>query len=116
MESCFDNSRQSHWMAPAGQGTDAVEGIIVDVPEMTQLEAKSFATMSNLRLLEINNIYPSGKLEYLSNNLRYLKWHGCPFNSLPVSFLPEKLFKLNLCYSRIKYLWKGIKGFQILSG
>ncbi|XP_052298618.1 disease resistance protein RUN1-like isoform X6 [Citrus sinensis] len=95
-------------------GTDAVEAIIVDVPEMTQLEAKSFSTMSNLRLLEINNVYPSGNLEYLSNNLRYLKWHGYPFNSLPVSFRPEKLFKLNLCSSRIKYLWKGIKPLKEL--
>ncbi|KAH9685389.1 ADP-ribosyl cyclase/cyclic ADP-ribose hydrolase [Citrus sinensis] len=81
---------------------------------MTQLEAKSFSTMSNLRLLEINNVYPSGNLEYLSNNLRYLKWHGYPFNSLPVSFRPEKLFKLNLCSSRIKYLWKGIKPLKEL--
>ncbi|ESR45533.1 hypothetical protein CICLE_v10000206mg [Citrus x clementina] len=95
-------------------GTDAVEAIIVDVPEMTQLEAKSFSTMISLRLLEINNVYPSGNLEYLSNNLRYLKWHGYPFNSLPVSFQPEKLFKLNLCSSRIKYLWKGIKPFKEL--
>ncbi|ESR45015.1 hypothetical protein CICLE_v10003293mg, partial [Citrus x clementina] len=95
-------------------GTDVVEAIIVDVPEMTQLEAKSFSTMSNLRLLEINNVYPTGNLEYLSNNLRYLKWHGYPFNSLPVSFRPEKLFKLNLCSSRVKYLWKGIKPLKEL--
>ncbi|KDO44004.1 hypothetical protein CISIN_1g002458mg [Citrus sinensis] len=95
-------------------GTDAVEAIIVDVPEMTELEAKSFSTMSNLRLLEINNLYSSGNLEYLSNNLRYLKWHEYPFNSLPVSFRPEKLFKLNLCNSRIKYLWKGIKPLKEL--
>lgn len=81
---------------------------------MTQLEAKSFSTMSNLRLLEINNVYPTGNLEYLSNNLRYLKWHGYPFNSLPVSFRPEKLFKLNLCSSRVKYLWKGIKPLKEL--
>lgn len=95
-------------------GTDAVEAIIADVPKISKLEAKSFSTMCNLRLLEINNVYPSGKLEYLSNNLRYLKWHGYPFHSLPMSFQPEKLFKLNLCHSRIKYLWMGIKPFKEL--
>lgn len=103
-----------HHVLSKNVGTDAVEAIIIDVPEMTQFEAKSFSTMSNLRLLEINNVYPSGNLEYLSNNLRHLKWHGYPFNSLPVSFQPAKLFKLNLCDSRIKYLWKGIKPFKEL--
>ncbi|KAK0592821.1 hypothetical protein LWI29_026044 [Acer saccharum] len=97
-------------------GTNYVEGIMFNKHEqrIIHLDGKSFSGMINLRLLQINNVDLSEDLEYLSNELRYLKWHGYPSNSLPSNFRPRKLFALDLCHSRIKYLWKGMETFERL--
>ncbi|KAK4850887.1 hypothetical protein QYF36_010731 [Acer negundo] len=70
--------------------------------------------MRNRRLLKINNVQFSDDLEYLSDELRYLKLHGYPLKSLPSSFQPKHLFKLDMCSIDIQYLWKGIKHFKEL--
>ncbi|KAH7568380.1 hypothetical protein JRO89_XS07G0284500 [Xanthoceras sorbifolium] len=98
-------------------GTQAVEGIMINMPKqqgILQLNGKSFLNMGNLRLLKISNVQLSDELEYLSNELRLLKWRGYPSHTLPSGFEPKKLFKLNMCYSNVKYLWKGIKVFEKL--
>ncbi|TXG64891.1 hypothetical protein EZV62_011885 [Acer yangbiense] len=98
------------------RGTPYVEGIILDskgyTEEITHLKpnGKSFSGMSNLRLLIINvDFHLSEDLEFLSNELRLLQWHGYHLKSLPSSFQPQKLVQLNLRYSHIEYLWKDIK-------
>ncbi|KAK0583307.1 hypothetical protein LWI29_035566 [Acer saccharum] len=98
-------------------GTPSVEGIILDNDrhrdEITHLKlnGKSFSGMSNLRLLIINDVdvHLFEDLEYLSNELRLLEWHGYPLKSLPSSFQLQRLVQLSLCYSRIEYIWKDIK-------
>lgn len=65
--------------------------------------------MSNLRLLKIKDVSLSRGPEYLSDELRLLNWHGYPLRSLPSNFQYDKLFELNMCYSHIKQLWKGVK-------
>ncbi|KAK0574330.1 hypothetical protein LWI29_021930 [Acer saccharum] len=70
--------------------------------------------MSNLRLLKISNVDVSEDMIYLSNELRFFKWHGYPLKSLPSNFEAHKLFELNLCHSRIRYLWKDVKAFPKL--
>ncbi|KAH7568387.1 hypothetical protein JRO89_XS07G0285300 [Xanthoceras sorbifolium] len=98
-------------------GTQVVEGIVVDMRKqqgIVQLNGKSFSNMGNLRLLKISNVQLSDDLEYLPNELRLLKWRGYPLYTLPSSFEPKKLFELNMCYSNIKYLWKGEKVFEKL--
>ncbi|KAK0581601.1 hypothetical protein LWI29_015790 [Acer saccharum] len=97
------------------KGTPFVEAIIPnkhrDEIINLKLNGKSFLGMSNLRLLIINDVdvHISEDLEYLSNELRFLKWHGYPLKSLPSSFQPQRLVQLNLCYSHIEYIWKDIK-------
>ncbi|PWA69067.1 disease resistance protein (TIR-NBS-LRR class) family [Artemisia annua] len=44
----------------------------------------------------------SGRLEYLSSELRLFCWHGFPFPELPLTFYPENLVILDLSYS---YCW-----------
>ncbi|KAJ0085383.1 hypothetical protein Patl1_06859 [Pistacia atlantica] len=90
--------------------------MILDQPEVEiiNLNGKSLSKMNNLRLLKISNVHISGDLEYLSNELRFLKWHKYPSNSLPSSFHPQNLFKLNMCYSHVQHLWNGIKAFEKL--
>ncbi|KAK4851061.1 hypothetical protein QYF36_012158 [Acer negundo] len=82
--------------------------------QITHLNGKSFSGMRNLRLLKISNVDFSEDIEYLSNELRFLKWPKYPSTSLPSNFQPQKLFELNLCHSRIKYLWKDMKVFPKL--
>ncbi|XP_024163034.1 disease resistance protein RPV1 isoform X2 [Rosa chinensis] len=49
-------------------------------------------------------------LEYLSQELRFLVWHGCPLKSLPSTFNPTNLVQLDMRGSHIQQLWEGIKG------
>ncbi|TXG62296.1 hypothetical protein EZV62_013659 [Acer yangbiense] len=96
-------------------GTPFAEAIIpmkhIDEIIHLKLTGKSFSAMRHLRLLIINDVdvHLSEDLEYLSNELRFLKWHNYPLKSLPSSFQPQKLVQLDLCYSRIEYIWKDIK-------
>ncbi|KAK3231787.1 hypothetical protein Dsin_003668 [Dipteronia sinensis] len=97
-------------------GTDEVIGIMLNKPkeQIFQLNGKSFSSMSNLMLLKLSNVDISEDQIYLSNNLRFLKWHGFPLKTLPSNFQAQNLFKLNLYGSQINYLWKGIKDFPKL--
>ncbi|KAK0603058.1 hypothetical protein LWI29_000982 [Acer saccharum] len=79
-----------------------------------RLNGKSISSMSNLMLLKLNNVDVSEDQIYLSNSLRFFKWHGCPLKNLPSNFEAQNLFELNLCRSQIKYLWTGEKAFSKL--
>ncbi|XP_061999574.1 disease resistance protein RPV1-like [Rosa rugosa] len=50
-----------------------------------------------------------GDLECLSQELRFLVWHGCPLKSLPSTFNPTNLVQLDMRVSHIQQLWEGIK-------
>uniref|UniRef100_A0A7N2MP37 ADP-ribosyl cyclase/cyclic ADP-ribose hydrolase n=1 Tax=Quercus lobata TaxID=97700 RepID=A0A7N2MP37_QUELO len=102
-------------------GTEAVEGIMLKVPiqKMEHLHAEAFSKMKNLRFLKIGNeefsqdiinstMQLPKSLNYLSDELRIVEWHGYPFKSMPTSFQPNKLVELRMRWSSIKHLWKGI--------
>ncbi|GMY19155.1 TMV resistance protein N-like [Fagus crenata] len=102
-------------------GTEAVEGIMVNTPyeKEENLSAEAFSKMKKLRLLKIGSMQlPQGPirgnvqlpegLNYLSNELRVIEWHGYPLKSMPTNFQPNQLVELRLRCSRIKQLWKGI--------
>ncbi|KAA8537050.1 hypothetical protein F0562_029528 [Nyssa sinensis] len=91
-------------------GTETVEGINLDSrgTKELHLSAEAFSKMKKLRLLKISNVQLPHGLEYLSNELRLLDWHGYPLKHMPFSFQPEKLVELKLCYSHIEQLWNGV--------
>ena len=75
--------------------------------------------MKILRFLKIDYVHPPKDLivgpiqlpqglNYLSNELRILDWHGYPLKSMPTNFQPNKLAELRMHFSNIKQLWKGI--------
>ena len=93
------------------------------------MSAEAFSKMKKLRLLKIGNLQlphdlirgnvqfpqdlircnvqlPQG-LNYLSNELRIIEWHGYPLKSMPTSFEPNKLVEFIMHCSNIKQLWKG---------
>jgi hypothetical protein len=95
-----------------------VEGIILNrhVLEDVYLQTETFATMKNLRLLQINSVHLIGSYEHISKELRWLCWHKCPLKSLPLSFSLENLAVLDIQHSKIKQVWKENKVKQILQG
>ncbi|KAL8137719.1 hypothetical protein V2J09_003720 [Rumex salicifolius] len=68
-------------------------------PEDSGINMKSFQT---LKLLQINGV----KLNYIHMpaELRWLKWKGCPWKSLPSS-LPPEIRVLDLSESKLECLW-----------
>lgn len=120
------------------KGTEAVKGLILKLTnsEKVHIGSKSFARMSKLRVLKLfytplespeNGSYHrnviwedtrvdhSKSIDFLSNELRWLYWHGYPFEFLPSTFYPENLVALNMSYSNMKQLWTGSKGFKKLT-
>ncbi|XP_015965333.1 disease resistance protein RPV1 [Arachis duranensis] len=69
------------------------------------LQTKSFKSMVNLRLLEINNLRMEGKFQFLPSEIKWLQWQGCSFKTLPSDFWSQKFTVLDLSYSNIESLW-----------
>ncbi|XP_030934304.1 TMV resistance protein N-like isoform X2 [Quercus lobata] len=98
--------------------TKAIQAIVLDSFEgdeaCRKLEAcpEAFSKMCNLRLLIIDNVHIPNGLNHLSNNLRFLEWHGYSSKCLPSSFQSEELVELKMWFSKIEYLWKGVKGLM----
>ncbi|KAK9928414.1 hypothetical protein M0R45_025551 [Rubus argutus] len=116
--------------------TEAVECIIIDLSNSKIdicIDTGAFVRMRKLRLLMIyysfysicddcydflgcEAICPSdgckqhgmGDFEFLSQELRFLIWHGCPLKSLPSNFNPKFLVRLDMRGSHIQQLWEGI--------
>jgi len=79
------------------------------------LAAETLSNMSHLRLLILNmDVHFSGRLNHLSNKLRYVAWYGYPFMYLPKSFQPSQIVELHLRNSSIKQLWEDKKVLQII--
>ncbi|KAK7349265.1 hypothetical protein VNO77_06498 [Canavalia gladiata] len=105
-------------------GTDAVEGIILDLSQIKELHLgdDTFKRMTKLRFLKLYsdkrscNLYLPRGLEQFSDQLRYLEWNGYPLDSLPSSFCPEKLVELHMPHSHVKKLWDGLQDFVNLKG
>ncbi|KAM4075778.1 hypothetical protein ACJW30_12G014100 [Castanea mollissima] len=97
-------------------GTEAVEGIVLKLPRPieTDWNPESFSMMQHLKLLIINNVHLMHDPKHLSNELRFLDWHGYSSKSLPSSFQSNKLIEFHMCCSYIERLWKGTKSFERL--
>ncbi|KAK7272448.1 hypothetical protein RJT34_29050 [Clitoria ternatea] len=95
--------------------TNNVEAIVLrQEDDVFMCKAEGFSKLKNLKLLILYQNSFEGTLDFLSNNLRYLFWHGYPFPSLPSKFKPYSLTELNLPESRIQRLWEGRKSFSFL--
>ncbi|PNY12730.1 TMV resistance protein N [Trifolium pratense] len=94
------------------KGTESTQAIVLNLPEAFEASwnPEAFAKMGNLRLLMILNKLqlPLG-LKCLPSGLKVLEWRECPLVSLPVGDQSDELVDLNMCDSKIKYLWRGTK-------
>ncbi|XP_057431572.1 disease resistance protein RML1A-like isoform X2 [Lotus japonicus] len=126
-ESIKDPGRRSRLWDPEevydvlkyGRGTEAVEGIILDVSKIKdlQLSYDSFTKMTNIRFIKFHygqwngrcKLYIPDGLKSLSNKLRYLEWHGYSLESLPSTFCAKLLVELSMPYSNLEKLWDGVQ-------
>ncbi|RZC08941.1 hypothetical protein D0Y65_015590 [Glycine soja] len=78
------------------------------------IRADALCKMSHRKLLVLDKMNFSGRLDNLSNELRYLTWDIYPFEGLLPSFDPDKLVGLLLPNSNIKQLWEDTKTAKVL--
>ncbi|KAJ4833046.1 hypothetical protein Tsubulata_041093 [Turnera subulata] len=114
------NPKDIHYVLTKKKGTEAIEGICLDMSKARRmhLESDSFNGLDNLRFLkffagdsveackDVIHIPPSG-LQYLPDELIYLHWEGFPSKSLPQNFSAENLVELILPNSNVEWLWTG---------
>ncbi|XP_050253437.1 disease resistance protein RPV1-like [Quercus robur] len=91
-------------------GTERVEVIMLNTYNQREecLDADVFSKMKKMRLLKICNVQLPQGLNYLSDELRVIEWHGYPLKSMPTCFQPNKLVELRMHCSGIEQLWKEI--------
>ncbi|XP_052205819.1 disease resistance protein RPV1-like isoform X2 [Diospyros lotus] len=77
-------------------------------------ETNAFARMCKLRLLQLNFVQLSGSFEKFPKTLRWLCWHGFPFESIHNDFRLDNVVALDMRYSRLKNVWDGRKCFSSL--
>ncbi|CAN6555771.1 unnamed protein product [Malus baccata var. baccata] len=92
-------------------GTNAVEGIALDLPKLEEAcrDSEAFSTMHNLRFLRIHNLRMAQGPKKLSNALKFLEWSGYPSKLLPPEFEFEQLCEVNLSHSSVGQLWNRTK-------
>lgn len=104
------------------QGTENVEGILLDMHKKDKLVISStaFMRMCNLRFLKIQ-CYSGGQvllpndLEFLPQKLRYLYWNHYPLTSLPLNFCPRNLVQLHMRSSKLIELWNEEKVVEFIT-
>ncbi|KAG8648176.1 disease resistance protein RUN1 isoform X3 [Manihot esculenta] len=77
-------------------------------------ETKIFAKMHKLKLLQLNYVKLNGSYKDFPKSLIWLCWHGFPLKFLPSNLHLEKLVVLDMRYSSLKYVWKGIRVLEQL--
>lgn len=99
------------------QGTNKVEGILIDLPErdMIHLNPKAFTKMKSLRLFINRNAGFTGGPNHLSNELRLLEWPDYPLQSLPSNFRGKKLIVLKMHNGFFKQLGDRLKVHLLFS-
>ncbi|XP_052110294.1 LOW QUALITY PROTEIN: disease resistance protein RPV1-like [Arachis duranensis] len=101
------------------KGSDAVEGIKLDLSQIDDLHlnSKAFSMMSDLRYLKLyapsgktlgNMVYPEVLNEF-SGKLSYLEWHGYGLKSPPENLFTQRLVEICMPHSHITKLWHGVK-------
>ncbi|KAJ6951594.1 disease resistance protein RUN1-like [Populus alba x Populus x berolinensis] len=98
-------------------GSRSVKSFILDWEQVNiaskclDLNTDAFASMSNLKLIHLNNLRLKGGYENFPKGLVWLCWHHAPWDHIPVDFYLEDLIVLDLCNSSLRHVWHGIRCF-----
>ncbi|ONI21478.1 hypothetical protein PRUPE_2G068900 [Prunus persica] len=99
-----------HVLTVENNGTRKIKGIMLKFSKADEirLHSKCFAGMINLEIFINRNVFLSGDVEYLPNELRLIDWGGyrCQLQFLPSEFHQVHLVDFNMPGGRIKRLGK----------
>ncbi|MED6212014.1 hypothetical protein PIB30_079112 [Stylosanthes scabra] len=90
-------------------GTKAIEGLTLNLPKSvnpTKLKTEAFKEMKRLRLLQFVNVQLVGDFKYISTDLRWLCWHGCPSEYATANFDQANLVAIDFKYSKLELVWR----------
>ncbi|KAK2993881.1 hypothetical protein RJ640_003993, partial [Escallonia rubra] len=73
------------------------------------LKADAFSTMCRLRLLDINYLHLTGSFKGFPKKIKWLRWRGCPLESIPSDFPLQSLVAIDMSYSKLGPGWCGTK-------
>ncbi|XP_068345445.1 disease resistance protein RUN1-like [Pyrus communis] len=88
-------------------GTDAVEGLMLDLQESDEpiFCTEALKQMQRLRLLKLKGVKFTGNYQHLSKKLRWLCWPEFPLKVIPEGFVQSYLVDIDLSHSGIQS-WK----------
>ncbi|KAB2614527.1 TMV resistance protein N-like [Pyrus ussuriensis x Pyrus communis] len=88
-------------------GTDAVEGLMLDLQESNKPAfcTEALKQMQRLRLLKLKGVKFTGNCPHLSKKLRWLCWHEFHLKVIPEGFFQSYLVDIDLSHSGIQS-WK----------
>ncbi|XP_048435292.1 disease resistance protein RPV1-like [Pyrus x bretschneideri] len=90
-------------------GTEAIRGLTLVLPENSDehpFRTKAFKKMRYLKFLQLNYVKLTGSYRHLSNELRFLCWHGFPLEVIPEDFDLRNLVLIDLSYSKLVRVWE----------
>ncbi|XP_057745644.1 disease resistance protein RUN1-like [Arachis stenosperma] len=96
-------------------GTKDLEGLALRLPRTNSycLETKAFMKMERLRLLQLANVKLEGNFEDLPKDLKWLYWHGFPFDYLPSNFYLASSIAIEFEFSSLR-TWKDVQYMEKL--
>ncbi|CAL2276101.1 unnamed protein product [Prunus armeniaca] len=115
--SCLWHREEISHVIMNNTGTGAIEAIVLRLPKLEVVRwncSEAFSEMHKLRLVEFDNVIFSSGPIVLPNSLRIFCWSWYPSKSLPLSFLPRFLVKLEMPHSKLFRLWDGAKDLPML--
>ncbi|XP_050142701.1 disease resistance protein RUN1-like isoform X2 [Malus sylvestris] len=99
-------------------GTEEIEALSLQLPSSktkASFSTKAFVNMKKLRLLRLNNVEFTGSFKHFPKELRWLGWHGFPFEYMPEHLLNQpKIVALDLRFSKLRKGWKNSKPLENL--
>ncbi|CAL2236052.1 unnamed protein product [Prunus armeniaca] len=62
--------------------------------------------MWRLRLLKLNYVQLTGSYKHISEELRWLCWHGFPLEVIPKDLYQKNLVAIDMSYSKLIRVWE----------
>ncbi|XP_054783921.1 disease resistance protein RPV1-like [Prosopis cineraria] len=107
------NSHEIYQILSQNMGSEAIEALSFNYSEINEemyLSPQAFCRMPNLKFLDFQGHFHQGfnhdGIEFLPNELRLVRWHWCPLNSLPVA---KNLVTIEMSWSKLTKLWDGVQ-------
>ncbi|KAF3778170.1 TMV resistance protein [Nymphaea thermarum] len=120
-ESCSDPGMRSRlwkkddilYVLQNKRGTEKIEAIDISClsKDSVDMDAESFAGMSQLKLLWLGNVILGGEYGHFPRTLKWLKWNPRYLDTLPRTLPLDNIVVLNLSESSITQVWNN-HGFR----